>query len=330
MLLKEIIYQKLFHGFSKLLSQFDYKRLITSHLIKTFLLLVCLNIFSVMSAQDNTSVQKLKNEISLKFKEIKGTFAIGFFDLNTGNNFNINGDSIFHAASTMKTPVMIEVFRQAHDGIIKLNDSILVKNQFKSIVDGSQFTLNPGDDSDSGLYQLIGQKETIYDLVYRMIIYSSNLATNLIVELVGPGNVMKTIRKAGTTKMMVLRGVEDQKAYDKGLNNVTTVNDLMILFKKIATGKLISTAACRSMIKILEDQKHNNIIPALLPDNVRIAHKTGNINGVEHDGGIIYLPDGRKYVLVMLSKNIEERDKAIQMMAEVSRMVYDFVTGQRK
>ena len=71
------------------------------------------------------------------------------------------------------------------------------------------------------------------------------------------------------------------------------------------------------------------IIPAQLPKEVKIAHKTGSITGVQHDAGIIVLPGGHKYVLVLLSKNLEDRDKGVETLALISKMVYDFVIADK-
>lgn len=299
-----------------------HNKLTYSRLFLCILFLVSSGTMNTSTAQKIISMNNLRNAITAEFDTQSGLFACAFYNLASDQALLINADSVFHAASTMKTPVMIEVFRQAKAGRFSLTDSVSIKNNFRSIVDGSYYQLDSLDDSESEIYRHIGEKRTIYDLTYQMIINSSNLATNLIIDLVGAKNVMKTMRHEGTTKMKVLRGVEDQKAYDAGLNNTTTARDLMILYRKMAEGTLIDSNASNEMIRILEDQTHNNIIPALLPKDVRVAHKTGNITGVEHDSGIVFLPDGRKYVLVLLSKNLKDRDAAVGMMARVSRLIY--------
>ncbi|MGA0558083.1 serine hydrolase [Larkinella sp. VNQ87] len=232
----------------------------------------------------------------------------------------------FHAASTMKTPVMIEVYKQAAEGRFSLSDSIRIKNEFKSITDGSPFTLKAETDSDTLIYKQIGTKRTLADLVYDMIIVSSNLATNLVIELVDAKNVTQTMRTFGAKNIQVRRGVEDTKAFQQGLNNTTTAYDLMVIFEKIATGKAVSPAASEAMTKILLDQRFNSVIPAQLPKDVKVAHKTGSITGVHHDSGIVILPDGRKYVLVLLGKDLKDDAAATQTMATVSRLIYDYVT----
>lgn len=258
-----------------------------------------------------------------------GTFAVAFKDAATGHQILINERERFHAASTMKTPVMIEVYKQAAQGRFSLTDSITIKNEFKSIVDGSSYALNPQDDSEPTLYGLVGKKLPLYDVMYQMIIASSNLATNLIIEWVDAREVTRTIRSMGAMDMEVLRGVEDSKAFAKGLNNSVTAFDLMILFDQMARGKIINPASCDAMINILSDQKFNEIIPAQLPAGVVVAHKTGSIRGVQHDSGIVILPDGRRYSLVILSKNLKDEPAAIRSMARVSRLIYEFNQGKR-
>ena len=238
----------------------------------------------------------------------------------------IHADVSFHAASTMKTPVMMEVFKQAREGKFSLEDSILIKNEFKSIVDGSTFSLTSEEDSEVTLYNQLGSYKSIYDLVYDMIIVSSNLATNIVIEHVGAENVTQTMHQLGASNMHVLRGVEDLKAFEAGLSNTTTARDLMLIFESLASESFASKEDVNKMMDILLHQKFNDIIPAKLPAELKIAHKTGRITGVQHDSGIVFLPDGRKYVLVLLSKNVEDMDTAREMMATISEIVYRFQT----
>ncbi|HET8855048.1 MAG TPA: serine hydrolase, partial [Salinimicrobium sp.] len=236
----------------------------------------------------------------------------------------------FHAASTMKTPVMIEVFKQAEQGKFSLSDSVIVKNEFKSIVDGSTYSLDISRDSADKLYSHIGEKSSIEDLMIGMIIHSSNLATNNIVELIDAKKANQTMRELGAKDIMVLRGVEDIKAYEAGLSNTTTAYDLMLIYEKLAKGEVVSEEASQRMTEILLRQQHNDIIPALLPEEVKVAHKTGSITGVRHDSGMVILPDGRKYVLVLLSEDIKDSEAGIKVLAQVSRMVYDYMAGKEE
>lgn len=260
-------------------------------------------------------------------KQPTGTFAVAFRAIDDGETFLLNEHQLFHAASTMKTPVLAEVFKQTEKGKFSISDSIKVYNEFKSIYDGSSYTLKAINDSEQNLYSRIGSKVTIEDLLYRMITQSSNLATNMMIDLVGAKNVMKTMRNIGANEMKVLRGVEDSKAFEHNMNNMITANDLMILFDQIAQGKMISKKTSDAMVAILSKQHFRGIIPAGLPSDIKVANKTGSINKVSHDSGIVYLPDGRKYVLILLSKGIEE-DAAKRTLSSVSTYVYRYMMSK--
>ncbi|MFL9484229.1 serine hydrolase [Chitinophagaceae bacterium LWZ2-11] len=275
-------------------------------------------------AQSQMPIDSLKQKLIVELSQQKGNFAVAFKDLQTGKIILINERENFHAASTMKTPVLIEVYKQAIEKRFSLQDSVVIKNSFKSIVDGSSYQLNPNDDSEPSFYTRLGEKTTIDTLVYKMIIASSNLATNMLIEFTGAQNVTNTMRLLGARDIQVRRGVEDQKAYDLGLNNTTTAYDLMVIFEALAKGKAVNKKASEAMIKILFDQEFNDIIPALLPKEVKVAHKTGSIKGIHHDSGIVFLPNGKKYVLVLLSKNLENEENAKHAMATVSKYIYDW------
>ncbi|TJY68109.1 DUF3471 domain-containing protein [Sphingobacterium alkalisoli] len=270
----------------------------------------------------------LKSRIQkIMAKQPEGRFAYAFMDLQTGEQLLFNAQEMFHAASTMKTPVMVEAFKQAAEGKFSLSDSITVYNNFKSIVDKSKFSLPVNTDSEGDLYARLGKKMTRHDLIFRMITASSNLATNIIIDQVGAKNVMKTMKSIGADDIRVLRGVEDSKAFQKGLNNQVTAYDLMLIFERIAKGNLINKTASEGMIKILKAQKFNSIIPAQLPDDVEVAHKTGSIEGICHDSGIVYLPGGRSYVLVLLSGKLKDAD-ARKTLADVSRQFYNYFSDK--
>jgi beta-lactamase class A len=277
------------------------------------------------SCDKKQSTEELKKQITEELSKQSGTFALAFKDLTTGEEILINEHELFHAASTMKTPVMVEVYKQAAAGKFSVKDSILIKNEFRSIVDSSVYSLSPNDDSDTLIYKHIGKKRTIYSLMYDMIIVSSNLATNIIIDLVDAKNVTNTLRSIGANDIQVLRGVEDKKAFEAGMNNRVTAYDLMLLFEKIDKEELVNAEASMAMMDILLDQKFNDMIPAHLPKNVKVAHKTGWITGIHHDSGIVFLPDGRKYVLVILSRDLEDEAAGVNAMANVSKMIYDHV-----
>lgn len=282
-------------------------------------------LFSLTGAALAQDSNNLRNNILKELEGIKGNYSVLYKSLSDPNDsLMVNEHKVFHAASTMKTAVMIEAFRQAEAGFINLDDSLLVKNEFKSIVDSSLYSMDLDRDSGESLYERLGKMTSLRELIYEMITVSSNLATNLIIDLIGASNVQKTIEQMGVRNMKVLRGVEDLKAFEKGLNNVTTSFDLTLLYEHIALGKIVSEKACTEMTKILLDQKFNEMIPAQLPPEVKTAHKTGSITGIQHDSGFIILPDGRKYILVILFSNLENNPQAIKAGANISRLIYDY------
>jgi beta-lactamase class A len=247
--------------------------------------------------------------------------AVAYRTLDGKSQLFIDGDKPFHAASTMKVPVMIELFRQARSGQISLDDTLTIRNEFRSIVDGSRYTLSEGDDSDSQVYAALGKSMTLRQLCELMITVSSNFAANLLIEKLGVENIRRTVTALGADGMQVLRGVEDQKAFDKGMNNTTTARGLMVLLDRIARGKAVDGSADAEMIAMLERQKFNDAIPAGLPAGTAVAHKTGNITRIHHDAAIVFAP--RPYTLVLLVRGIEDQKKSAVLMAEMSRVVYE-------
>jgi len=280
--------------------------------------------------QQPIDTAQMRKEILAEFaKQPTGTFAVAFKNLSTGQEFLMNAHESFHAASTMKTAILIETFKQAAEHKFSLNDSILIENKFTSIVDGSAFSVDSADDSEKDLYTRIGTKMPIADLLYRMITESSNFATDLIVELVGAKNANQTMHEIGAKDIKVLRGVEDNKAYNLGLNNLVTANDLMVIFDHIAMGTVVNKKACDAMIDILMHQHFKEKIAGKLPADVKTATKSGWITKVSHDSGIVFLPDGRKYVVVLLSRGIEDEKSADETLAKVSRIIYDHVVNNK-
>jgi beta-lactamase class A len=290
------------------------------------LLLVSTVFFGCQSPPAN--LKALGKELEERMKRCGGEYAVAFYDLTDRESLQINANTAYHAASTMKVPVMIELFRQAALGKLSMNDSIFVENAFTSIVDSSLYTLSIEDDLDSIVYQNIAMKMSLADLTYQMITVSSNFATNILIQLVGAKQTTETMRTLGARDIEVLRGVEDIKAFDQGLSNSTTANDLMYIFKALAQGQAGTPEHTKEMIYILKNQVFNDIIPARLPENVEVAHKTGAITGVHHDAGIVYLPNGRSYVLVLLSEELEDFDQCTDMMASLSMVVYDYVMAK--
>lgn len=275
------------------------------------------------------STAGLEAEIRARLAKTPATYGIAFRDLETGAALHLNGDTVFHAASVMKVPVMIEVHRQARAGRFRLDDSIAVTDTFYSIVDGSPFVLPPESDSDSTLFERIGERVPVRHVVERMIVRSGNLAANLLVGLVSADSVQKTIERMGTTRMRVLRGVEDLKAYERGLNNTATARDVAALMAQIARGDAVSEAASAEMVEILKRDEFRDRIPAGVPEGTPVANKVGFITAVDHDAAIVYPPGREPYVLVVLTSGIEEAERSRRVIADVSRIAWDWVMTER-
>jgi beta-lactamase class A len=276
-----------------------------------------------MRAQTPDALARLKPELE-KIISASGAEIVGLavYDTKTKQSLLINERVSLHAASTMKLPVMMEVFRLVERKKLGLREPIEVKNKFYSIVDGSEYRLDKAGDSDEEVYNRIGQKMTVLELVEHMITWSSNLATNLLIERVQAEKVNELMRSLGAQDIQVLRGVEDSKAFQAGKNNTTTAYDLMLLLRLLAENKFASKRACEQMVAILAAQHFNEGIPAGLPTGTRVAHKTGDITKHHHDAGIVYPPGRPPYVLVVLTKGLAEHKRSSQLLADVSRLVY--------
>jgi beta-lactamase class A len=253
------------------------------------------------------------------------TISVAVQDLETGKGIFINADVMMHPASTMKVPVMMEVFRQAEAGLLLLDEPLRIFNSFKSIVDGSEFSLEEVDDSDKTLYARIGESKTIRELNRLMIIRSSNLATNLLMERVTCTRVDAFIKELGIADMTVIRGLEDKKAYRLGINNAASARSSTYMMQLIAEGKVVSRKVCDEMIGVMLGQEFNESIPALLPADVKVAHKTGWTGDFFHDTGIIFPPNRKPYAISLFTHGFPEDDEnqAHECMAKLSRMIYD-------
>ncbi len=255
-------------------------------------------------------------------------FGIWFKDLASGLSLSKDPSLVMHAASTMKTPVLLEVLRRVDAGSLRLTDELPVKNEFKSLVDGSLFSIGL-EDNDGPTVAHLGKTATVEFLATEMIVRSSNLATNILLSLVAPENVQKLADALGAPTVHVRRCVEDSKAFDKGLNNETDAAGMGAVMEAAVRTPKLSAAAKSKAWEILAGQTFNEEIPAGLhpQSGAIVAHKTGSISSVQHDAGIVRLPDGREYVLVLLAndfgKNEEGRARVYEAAKRMSRAVWE-------
>ncbi len=252
--------------------------------------------------------------------------AVSYFHSGTGAVYSRVADQRFHPASTMKVPVMMALFDAVDRGEMRLDEPIAIHNQFQSIVDGSPYQLDPAEDGDPDLYTAVGQKRSLEELIRLMIVRSSNLATNLLIDRIGALRVTDLMRQLGAEDLRVLRGVEDEKAFKAGLNNVTTAQDLQVILKALlpnAENSPWTPASRQRMIDILQAQEFKEKIPAGLPPGTPVAHKTGDITAVHHDAAIVFPPGEEPYVLVILTAGIADEAEANRVIADISRVVWE-------
>jgi beta-lactamase class A len=252
--------------------------------------------------------------------------SVALHDLESGLRFSLRGDRWFHAASTIKVAVLLAVLRAADEGRLRLDDSLHVRNRFISEADGSPFQLNRDSDAMPELYQRIGRTEKISALAEGMISASSNLATNLLLDFLGVEYARKVLRDAQVDGVELRRGVEDNAAHERGLNNEATANGLLTLLSALR-GEFLTSASKERAIQILLEQRFNSMIPAGLPAHAVVAHKTGEISTACHDMGIVYLPEREPYLAVILTEFDVGGEGRRGIVAAISEAIYRSVTG---
>lgn len=273
-----------------------------------------------------SEVSLYRNVLKIKSDHGLESLGIAFYDAQTTIQWAYNGDTYFHAASTMKLAVLLGVFRQVERGELTLESPVHIRNRFISIVNKQPFMLDLSRDADPDVYGHLGKTLTVRELAYWMITKSSNLATNLLVEIVGVPTIQHALDELEIDGVRVLRGVEDQAAFEAGLNNEVTANGLLKLLRLIADGRAYSKKSSDEMLNIMLEQQYRSGIPAGLPKAARVAHKTGNISTVHHDAGIVYVEDRKPYVLVILTQFPADSARGTAV-ADVSRDIYNTIAG---
>jgi Beta-lactamase class A len=285
--------------------------------------------FLVSPANDSVAASEIslyRNVLKIRKDHDLEELGISFWDAQTTIQWSYNADHYFHAASTMKLAVLLGVFREVARGALALDSAVHVRNRFTSIVNQEPFMLDLGSDADPDVYGHLGKTLTVRELAYWMITKSSNLATNLLVDVVSIKTIQHALDELEIDGVRVLRGVEDQAAFDAGLVNEVTANGLQKMLRVISDGKAFSESASSEMLTILLDQQYRSGIPAGLPRAARVAHKTGNISTVHHDAGIVFLEGRKPYVLVILTQFGAGKARGTAV-AEVSRDIYNTMAG---
>lgn len=255
--------------------------------------------------------------------------AVSVHDLQTSLDFGYRSAEWFHAASTIKIPILAGVFGAVDQGQFVLHSRLHVRNRFLSVVDGTPFRVRSSRDANSDVHDATGKMMHIQELAHHMIATSSNLATNLLVDLVGIERLQATMYQLGVASGIELRrGVEDEKAFDADINNRVTADGLAKLLRLIAEEKAFSPQLSRRMLDILHAQEFNSGIPARLPEGTRVAHKTGEISTVAHDAGVVYLKNRKPYVVVILTEWEPDTGGRSETIAKISKAVHDRIEAE--
>jgi beta-lactamase class A len=275
--------------------------------------------------EDHDKTDALRQDCEQIVRESKAAaFAVAVHDYETGLRFSINGDRHFHAASTIKVAILLAVGKAIDDGRIRPNDTLHIRNRFASAIDRTPFRIDAETDGYPQLHKLIGRTAKISDLTEWMIVSSSNLATNLLLDYITVEEAQRVLRQAGVAGVELRRGVDDTKAHDQNFNNETTAEGLLQLFATLR-GDFLSKSSRDLAINILLQQRFNSMIPAPLPAHASVAHKTGEISTACHDAGIVYLPEREPYILVVLTEVPAETNGRRETIAKISEAVFQFL-----
>ena len=260
-----------------------------------------------------------------------GGVGIGVFDYLSGFAWDMNGDRWFHAASTIKIAILAGLFDAIQRERFTIDSRLHVRNRFLSALDGEPFRVDARRDADDDVHAAIGKTMRLGDLARHMIVRSSNLAANLLLDLVGVEETRAALAARGVEGIDVRRGVEDERAFQAGLNNQVTANGIIALLRAIRDGRGFSADSSAAMIDMMMGQEFSGGIAPGLPDAIRavarVAHKTGDISTVSHDAGLVFLPGRPPYVVAILVAGAGDASARTGALTAISSVIYDAVAA---
>ena len=246
--------------------------------------------------------------IESRLHSLKGKVGFYYEDLASGESFGVNDNEGYIAASVIKIPVLVEAYRQFEQKVVSQDDFLEIRDEDRVPSCGA------------AAYLHAGTRLTLKDLCRLMIIISDNMATNLLIKKLGMEDINRTIADLGLKKTRLKRLLFDSNAESKGKQNYITPREIALLLKLMREGKLVSSEASAEMLEILKHQEINHKIPSMLPDDVCVAHKTGEDDGITHDAGIVYA--ARPFILCFASNNTDV-PQTEQFIRTSARMIYD-------
>jgi beta-lactamase class A len=215
------------------------------------------------------------------------------------------------AGSIIKLYIMIEAYNQIKKGTLDKNKIIILNNSMK--VGGSGSLSN----------ELEGTKVSVFDLIRLMITKSDNTAANILIDILSFDKINSTAKNIGCKYTVLSRKMMDTKAISQGKENYTSVSDLLNIYWKIYKSECIGSPYDKEMIEILKNQTINTKIPLTLPKGTSIAHKTGELQDVESDAGIVYSPRG-DYVLCIMTSNVTSVPTTRNIIGSISKFLWNY------
>jgi beta-lactamase class A len=286
----------------------------------------------IATPEQSRSAQAALDQLAIRFDQLERdasarAISVGVYDFETGAALNHHADRWFHAASTIKVAILAGVYAAIHEGRWPPHARLHVRNRFFSAADGSLFRVSSERDANAEVHEAIGRMMRIRELAHHMITTSSNLATNLLLDLVGVETVQGVLEHYRIEGIDFRRGVEDERAFAAGISNRVTARGLVSLLRVIEEEKVFSPELSREMLDILHQQEFRNGIPGRLPREVRVAHKTGDISTVAHDAGIVYPRERKPYIVAILTEWTPDVSKRSGTIATISQEIYAALTG---
>ncbi len=251
-----------------------------------------------------------------------GSFSLWAGPLVGDAEFAYNSEAQHYAASTMKLALVIAAYTAAESGRLRLNQPVVIRNDFCSAAGSGRFEVDAAEDEDPEPWRRLGSTVALRWLCHRALVRSSNLATNLVFEAVDGQAIAAVLAKVGARRSRIERGIEDTEAREAGLDNVVTARDLALTLQSLATCGVAGRDACTEIMSVLRAQQFNDAIPRGLPSGLTVAHKSGWVDGICHDAAVIYPADAPPFVFVMCTTSELSAADALELIAAGARAAW--------
>jgi len=259
------------------------------------------------------------------------TLGVSVYDYLSGEAWDFNGDRWFHPASIIKLAVLVALFEAVDQGRFALNNRLHVRNRFLSAVDGEPFRVDPSRDADDEVHAALGRTMRLRELARHMIVRSSNLATNLLINLLGIEQIRDALERLGIEGVDICRAIEDDRAFERGISSRMTPKGAVSLLRAMVADRSISPESSTRMLDMLSNQQFAGTIAPGLPERIRpvarVAHKTGDISTASHDAGIVFLPGRPPYLVAIFVESEGDSRERTDLATAASTIVYDCVAG---